>query len=63
MARSKYIYIVRYRKGQLFLGAFTVKHEAVTFAKRYDNPLDELQLSRTEDGLYGDKTEKIIDWP
>jgi hypothetical protein len=63
MARSQYIYFVRYNACRTLLGAFTVKYEAVTWAKRESkHPLEHLQLSRMADGLHGDKTETVIPW-
>ena len=61
MARSQYIYLVRYK--ETLLAAFTVKHEAVSWARfRSGHPLETLQLSSMRDGIYGDKTEKPIPW-
>jgi hypothetical protein len=63
MARSQYIYFVRYNACQTLLGAFTVKYEAVAWAKSESKqPLEHLQLSRMQDGLHNDKTEKPISW-
>lgn len=72
MARSVYIYLVRYKLklpgnktnacGTL-LGAFTVKHEAVTWATfKSGHPLEHMSLSAMRDGAYADKTERIIPW-
>lgn len=63
VARSKYIYIVR--KATLkreFLGAFTVKHEAILWALRNGWPPEHANLFRTRDGLHADKTEYLIPW-
>ena len=62
MARSSYVYLVRDKQDGTLRGAFTVKHEAHTWAKRTGPPLETLQLSSMRDGLYGDKTEHAIDW-
>jgi hypothetical protein len=64
MARAQYIYLVRYKQCGTLLGAFTVKHEAHTWAKDHaGHPLEALQLSSMRDGVYGDKTESNINWP
>lgn len=61
MARSHYIYFVRRLATQDLLAAFTVKHEANSWAVRYSGfAMSELQLSQMRDGLHGDKTEKVI---
>lgn len=63
MARSKYIYLVR--KATLareFLGAFTVKHEAILWAIRNGWQPEHANLFRTRDGLHENKTEELIPW-
>ena len=63
MARSHYIYFVRMKACGTLLAAFTVKHEAHTWAKRESKqPLEHLQLSKMRDGIHGDKTEDRLDW-
>lgn len=62
MARSQYIYFVRYRQCDTLLGAFTVKREACTWAIEYSGyPLESLKLSSMRDGIT-DKIEQDIDW-
>lgn len=61
MARSHYIYLIRLKESDKLLAAFTVKHEADSWAVRHSGlPLDALQLSLMRDGLHVDKTEKVI---
>jgi hypothetical protein len=65
MARSQYIYFVRIKATGDLLGAFTVKHEARTWAKNWCGPiypLERLQLSSMRDGIGCDKTETPIAW-
>lgn len=63
MARSKYIYIVRKATPEHeFLGAFTVKHEAILWAIRNGWPPEHANLFRTRDGIHDDKTEDLIPW-
>ena len=64
MARATYIYFVRMNATDQLLGAFTVKHESVTWAVRVSKqPLEHMHLSAMRDGLYGDKSEKRVPWP
>jgi hypothetical protein len=68
MARSEYIYLVRYlapgHPAHLeFLGAFTVKREAVEWSLLSPHHLPHLQLSRTRDGVTYHKAEEVIPWP
>jgi hypothetical protein len=63
MARSAYIYFVRYRECGTLLGAFTVKKEANQWAEFHSgHPLHALKLSSMRDGLGYDKDEKEIEW-
>jgi hypothetical protein len=57
MARASNIYFVRHN-GTL-VAAFTVKYEAVEWAKRHN--IEELQLSRMRDGMH-EKVEEQIKW-
>ena len=62
MARSQYIYFVRYRQCNTLLGAFTVKREARIWATDYSgHPLESMKLSSMRDGVM-DKIEQDIDW-
>lgn len=68
MARSQYIYLIRYlapgHPAHLeFLAAFTVKHEAIEWALLCPHHLPHLQLSRTRDGMTYHKAEEVIPWP
>ncbi len=66
MARSHYIYLVRFKATKALIGAFTVKQEAITWAKRWCGdiwPLEKLQLSSMRDGLLENvKEEKVLPW-
>ena len=63
MPRSHYIYLVRYNACGTVLGAFTVKREAHEWALRESgHPLEHMQLSSIKDGVWADKTEKLIPW-
>lgn len=56
MARSTYIYIVRHEESGGFLGAFTVKREANTWAREHCRwPLEQLILLRCPDGCEFDQ--------
>jgi len=61
MARAHYIYLVRLKASGRLLGAFTVKHEAHTWAELSEHLLDALQLSSMRDGI-NEKTETPRDW-
>jgi hypothetical protein len=68
MARSQYIYLIRYlapgHPAHLeLLAAFTVKHEAIEWALLCPHHLPHLQLSRTRDGMTYHKAEDVIPWP
>ena len=63
MARSQYIYLIRYKACRTVLGGFTVKHEAHAWAKRTSgHPIEYLQLTQMRDGIGYDKDEKDIAW-
>jgi hypothetical protein len=63
MARAMYVYLVRDKSDGTRLGCFTVKWEAQTWATaRSGRTLDDLQLWRAKDGLYGDKAEVKAEW-
>lgn len=64
MARSEYIYLVYLDGGENeLLAAFTVKHEAHTWAStRCIWPKERLLLYRTRDGLGDDKGHEQIEW-
>ena len=67
MARAHYIYLIRHQlpghpSDRELLGAFTVKHEAITWAKRCPHPLTHIRLSRMRDGTTSHKVEEIIPW-
>jgi hypothetical protein len=64
MARSQYIYLVYLEGGENeLLAAFTVKHEAHTWAStRCRWPKNRLELYRTCDGLGDEKQIERIEW-
>jgi hypothetical protein len=67
MARSQYIYLIRYKEhgapcDRQVLAGFTVKHEAHTWTQRCGHPIERLQLTRMRDGLCYDKDEEDIPW-
>lgn len=67
MARSQYIYLLRYLlpgspSDKEVLATFTVKYEAKQWAKLCQHPLTHLRLSRMRDGLTYHKAEEIIPW-
>lgn len=67
MARSTYIYLIRefgptYNDNRL-VAAFTVKHEAVTWAMRNGWGPENANLYRMHDGIYANKDEIEVPWP
>lgn len=67
MARSKYIYIVKKASSNFpplceFLGAFTVKHEAILWALQNGWSPECAYLFRAHDGMHNDKTLTPIPW-
>ena len=63
MARSQYIYLIHTNASGTMLGAFTVKHEANSWADLESRqPLEHMRLTRMEDGIHGDKTETPVPW-
>lgn len=67
MARSAYIYLIRYKEhgapcDRQVLAGFTVKREAHTWAKTCGHLIGRLQLTRMHDGINYDKTEQDIPW-
>ncbi len=67
MARSQYIYLIRYLSPECpahlaLLAAFTVKHEAIEWAFLCPHKLRRLQLSRMRDGMTYNKEIEVIPW-
>ncbi len=62
MARSRYIYLVKHKVHNIIVAAFTVKHEAHTWAQNCQYSPDDLQLLRTQDGLHCCKALDEIYW-
>ena len=67
MARSHYIYLVRWKEpGQSandnVMAGFTVKYEAHQWAKLCGHPLEKLRFSRMRDGLGYEKAPEDIPW-
>lgn len=67
MARSDYIYLIRYKdpgtpSDRQVLSGFTVKREAHAWTQCCGHPLTRLQLTRMRDGIGYDKEEHDIPW-